>query len=74
MTRVNLSVTQIPTLKVGLGGNYYVLCILHDPLKEICLAIEKSTNSIYYHDKHNCWVFRVRSTHHKTRLNNLMKK
>jgi len=73
MTRVKKLVSASPTLKMGIGGNYYVFCEAKDPLIKICSVIEKSTNSIYYHNKHHCWVFRSRLKSHKLRLDKLLK-
>ena len=67
-TRVNQIATSVPTLKVGIGGNYYVICDTKEPLEEICAAIDKSIRSIRWHFKHNCWVFRARTQYHKRQL------
>jgi hypothetical protein len=68
LTRVNQIACDTPTLKVGIGGNYYVFCDVREPLEEVCVAINKSINSIRWHTKHSCFVFRVRTQHHKQRL------
>lgn len=72
-TRVNSITTDSPTFKKGVGGNYYVFCTIKEPLEDICGNIGKSVESIYYHDKHECWVFRVRAPHHKRALDALFK-
>ena len=68
MTRVNRIVSNTPTMKMGIGGNYYVFCNLKEALEETCRAIGKSTSAIYYRHDHNCWVFRVKSKQHKRQL------
>ena len=70
-TRVNKIVVATPTLKVGIGGNYYVFCDAKEPLEEVCTTIGKSISSIRWHIKHSCWVFRVRTQRHKQRLGEL---
>lgn len=74
MSRVKQLVSAVPILKTGIGGNYYVFCESKEPLIAVCSAIEKSANSIYYHEKHHCYVFRSRSKFHKNRLNNFFNK
>ena len=68
MTRVNKLTSNTPTMKMGIGGNYYVFCNLKEALEEICRTIGKSTGAIYFHNSHNCWVFRVKSKQHKRQL------
>jgi len=57
-----------PTLKVGLGGNYYVLCDDSEQLVGICYSIDKSINSIYFNKKYGCYAIRVKNKKQKETL------
>jgi len=59
-----------PTLQVGLGGNYYVVCNNKDSLVALCKKIDKSPNSVYYNSKYSCWAIRVKSNLTKKKLLN----
>ncbi len=59
-----------PTLKIGLGGNYYVVCDTKEKLIPICERIDKSPNSIYHNSKYGCWAIRVKSKGMKEKLLN----
>ncbi len=60
-----------PTLKVGLGGNFYVICDIKEPLIKIVDQIQKSRNSIYYNKKYQVWAIRCKSKQHKEALRNI---
>jgi len=72
MASLRLQSFLVPTLKVGLGGNYYVICDVKEHLIEICNTISKSVNSIYYNKKYCCWVIRVKNKATKRKLLTLM--
>jgi len=57
-----------PTLKVGLGGNHYVICDTRERIVPVCEIINKSTNSIYFSKKYNCFAIRVKAKKMKRRL------
>jgi hypothetical protein len=59
---------NIPTLKIGLGGNYYVVCDWKEKLIELCNTISKSPNSVYFNKKYGCWAIRVKNKPTKERL------
>ena len=57
-----------PTLKIGLGGNYYIICNSPEKLAVVCEEIDKSLNSIYYNKKYSCFAIRIKSNHHKKKI------
>lgn len=59
---------KAPTFKVGLGGNYYIVCNTKEKLVLICKKLDKSSNSIYYNNKYNCWTIRIKSKRTKEKL------
>lgn len=61
-----------PTLQVGLGGNYYVVCDYKENLAVLCKKIDKSPNSIYYNSKYSCWTIRIKSNSTKKKLLNVI--
>ena len=65
MSRVSTSVTDIPTIKTGIGGNVYAFSSNKNTLIKLCEQINKSTNSIYFSKKHNCYAIRIKAKHHK---------
>ena len=71
MVSLVTSTFKNPTLKIGLGGNYYIICDTKEQLIPICENIDKSPNSIYYNGKYGCWVIRIKSkiTKEKISLN-----
>ena len=72
MVSLMSSVFKTPTLKIGLGGNHYVICDTKEKLISICKSIDKSVNSIYYNDKYECWAIRIKSKAMKVKLNEVL--
>lgn len=60
-------------VKYGITGNKYVLGTKEECI-EVCNHIGKSTNSIRFSEKYNCFVFRIKSKYHKLRLKNYLDK
>lgn len=60
-----------PTLKVGIGGNYYIVCNDKCKLVSVCERIGKSSGSIYFNIKYNCWVIRIKSKSMKHKIKNI---
>ena len=56
------------TFKHGITGNYYVTSLEKSELVIVCRAIGKSEVSIKWHEKYNCWVFRVKEKAMKKKL------
>ena len=52
----------------GITGNYYVKCISKEPLINICDKINKSHNSIVFHNKVGLYVIRVKNKKQKELL------
>lgn len=73
ITYVEQEVTFRPKLKVGIGGNYYVISTNKENLEAICVMIKKSRDSVTFHKKYNCWVIRVKDKKQKKRLKDLFK-
>jgi len=65
---------EIPRLKIGLGGNYYVICDTKEKLVTICNQINKSVNSIYFNKKYNCWAIKIKRERTKQQLLTIMSK
>lgn len=63
---------KTPELKIGLGGNYYVICDTKEKLIPICEKLDKSTNSIYYNTKYKCWAIRIKSKVTKRKLGEIL--
>lgn len=63
-----------PTLKVGLGGNFYVTSTDKNNLDAICVMIKKARSAVYFNEKHNCWVVRVKSKKQKVLLKTLFER
>jgi hypothetical protein len=74
MASLKLQSFSVPTLKVGLGGNYYVVCDVKEHLIEICNTINKSVKSIYFNRKYGCWVIRVKNKATKMKLIDIISK
>ena len=67
-TRVMKLATDEPTIKVGLGGNFYVFGTNKESVKEVCVTIGKAISSIIFHQGHKVWMFRVKHPKHKQAL------
>lgn len=65
-----MEVSDRPSLKIGMGGNYYVICTQEQPLHKVCEAIGKSTKSIYYNERYRCFAIRVKNDKQKKLLLN----
>jgi len=72
MVSLTLLTFKTPTLKIGLGGNYYVICDIKEELIPICESIDKSTNSIYFNNKYECWAIRIKSKTMKEKLGEIL--
>ncbi len=70
-TRVTQITTFQPKLKVGVGGNHYVISTDKHNLEAICIMIKKSRRAVVFHKKHQCWVIRVKSKKQKKLLKEL---
>jgi hypothetical protein len=66
------STFETPLLKIGVGGNYYVICDTKEKLIPICNQINKSVNSIYFNKKYECWAIRIKSKATKQKLGEIL--
>lgn len=66
--RQRLSASDEARLRVGFGGNCYVYCRYRRKLVEVCRAIGKAPESIYYRARYRCWAIRVRRAATKAKL------
>ncbi len=57
--------------RIGLGGNHYFTSRNRDELIDICTLISKSPNSIYWNDKYETYVIRIKSDFHKKKIKSL---
>jgi len=62
-----------PTLKIGVGGNYYVFSSDRDSLEGVCVLIKKSRRSVYFSSKYNCWTIRIKNKQTKQKVKQLFK-
>lgn len=74
VTRISKIVNETPEFRIGINQNYYVYCTNKNNLINICNQIHKSPNSIYYNNKHKCFVIRVKLKTHKEKLLKIFKK
>lgn len=58
-------------IKYGITGNYYAISDLRNELEELCVIINKSSNSIYYNSKYKVYCIRCKSKLHKNLLRNI---
>lgn len=73
-THITQSVTFRPQLKVGIGGNYYVISTDKSNLEAICVMIKKSKTAVVLHKKYQCWVIRIKSKKQKILLKQLFER
>lgn len=74
MIHISQTVTFRPQLKVGVGGNYYVISTDKNNLDAICVMIKKSRNAVYFSEKYQCWIIRVKSKKQKILLKELFER
>ena len=67
-TRINRSLTDKPTVATGIGGNMYAYSSDLYCLESLCWIIGKAASSVVFHERHQCWMFRVRAERHKKNL------
>jgi len=70
-THIEQIVTFRPKLKIGVGGNYYVISTNKENLEAICVMIKKKRTAVYYQKKYNCWAIRVKDKKQKKKLKDL---
>lgn len=68
--RLKRNITNNPLLRVGIGGNRYVVCSIAEPLVDVCEHIDKSASSIYWSDRFECYAIRIKNKRHKTLIHN----
>lgn len=68
MSRISETASRLPTLRIGMNGNYYVYGTDISLLEDVCKRIGKSPHSIYFSVKHVCWAIRVKKMAHKEGL------
>ena len=72
MTHVESIVKDYPTIRVGIGGNYYIVCSVKYRLEDFCNMIGKKPSSIKFHKKYLCWVVRIKNKKQKEILKGYM--
>lgn len=68
MTRLASTITATPSLRVGLGGNHYVVCLFREPLLAIAGFLGRSARSVYFRPEYQCWAIRVKRETDKDKL------
>lgn len=51
--------------KTGITGNLYFLSEDKADIENVCLAIGKSFNAIYFNKKYSVWAIRIKNKNHK---------
>lgn len=68
MTRVANTVTRKPQMRVGIGGNVYVISSSKLELKSVCMQLEFEPQRIYTSEVHECFVLRFKRQSYKAKV------
>jgi hypothetical protein len=65
LSRIFDSASDVPQLRVGLGGNHYVYARIRQPVADVAVALGRSPASVYRRSDLGVWALRIRLPRHK---------
>lgn len=57
-------------IKYGITGNYYIYSLNKEEVLKITIWLNRSVNSIYWNNKYQKWVLRIKRKSDKLKIKN----